>query len=75
LLLLSLFAGSETHFKVVVVSENFHDKPLIQVCEVFPIIINKGINRNELFYQGRQSQEGGLESTPNFKQKIKKIKQ
>ncbi|XP_074607353.1 DNA-binding transcriptional regulator BolA-like isoform X1 [Acropora palmata] len=22
--------GSETHFKVVVVSENFHDKPLIQ---------------------------------------------
>ena len=36
-LLLSLFAGSETHFKVVVVSENFHDKPLIQVWEIFPI--------------------------------------
>ena len=23
--------GSETHFKVVVVSENFNDKPLIQI--------------------------------------------
>ena len=33
------FSGSETHFKVVVVSSNFNDKPLIQVGNHFDSVV------------------------------------
>ena len=35
------FIGSETHFKVVVVSSNFNDKPLIQVWSPYFAIFCK----------------------------------
>lgn len=42
--------GSESHFKVLVVSEKFQDLTLIKVCEIIRVMYENALNRKLILF-------------------------